>query len=51
LAEEPQLVVVAAPPDVTADVVQKALGDYPSSVVVDIASVKATIQAPAGTRR
>lgn len=41
---QPQLVVVAAPPDVTADVVEKALADYPSAVVVDIASVKATIQ-------
>jgi prephenate dehydrogenase len=39
----PQLVVVAAPPDVTADVVAKALADYPDSVVVDIASVKAEI--------
>src|ERR671912_260905 len=39
----PQLVVVAAPPDVTADVVAKALSDYPGSVVVDIASVKADI--------
>lgn len=41
----PQLVVVAAPPDVTADVVAGALADYPESVVVDIASVKADIQA------
>lgn len=41
----PQLVVVAAPPDVTADVVAKALADYPDSVVVDIASVKADIEA------
>jgi prephenate dehydrogenase len=41
--EVPQLVVVAAPPDVTADVVAKALADYPESVVVDIASVKAGI--------
>lgn len=40
---QPQLVVVAAPPDVTADVVEKALADYPTAVVVDIASVKATI--------
>jgi prephenate dehydrogenase len=40
---EPQLVVVAAPPDVTADVVCQALADYPSAVVVDIASVKADI--------
>ena len=39
----PQLVVVAAPPDVTADVVYKALADYPGAVVVDIASVKAGI--------
>ncbi|MDJ0458876.1 prephenate dehydrogenase [Pseudarthrobacter phenanthrenivorans] len=39
----PQLVVVAAPPDVTADVVSKALADYPDAVVVDIASVKADI--------
>ncbi len=39
----PQLVVVAAPPDVTADVVCQALADYPGSVVVDIASVKADI--------
>ncbi|TNB73421.1 prephenate dehydrogenase [Arthrobacter sp. BB-1] len=39
----PQLVVVAAPPDVTADVVAAALSDYPDSVVVDIASVKAEI--------
>lgn len=41
---QPQLVVVAAPPDVTAQVVEKALADYPRSVVVDIASVKASIQ-------
>lgn len=41
----PQLVVVAAPPDVTADVVARALADYPASVVVDIASVKAEILA------
>jgi len=37
--------VVAAPPDVTADVVARALTDYPESVVVDIASVKAAILA------
>jgi prephenate dehydrogenase len=39
----PQLVVVAAPPDVTAEVVTTALSDYPDAVVVDIASVKAGI--------
>jgi prephenate dehydrogenase len=43
-SEQPELVVVAAPPDVTADVVERALGDYPAAVVVDIASVKAGIQ-------
>lgn len=43
--DAPELVVVAAPPDVTADVVAGALADYPDSVVVDIASVKADILA------
>ncbi|MBP2415024.1 prephenate dehydrogenase [Arthrobacter stackebrandtii] len=41
----PQLVVVAAPPDVTAQVVADALTGYPSAVVVDIASVKGAILA------
>ena len=40
----PELVVVAAPPDVTAHVVHQALEAYPGAVVVDIASVKAGIQ-------
>lgn len=48
--EPPQLVVVAAPPDVTADVVEGALRDYPDAVVVDIASVKAGIQAELRSR-
>lgn len=48
--EQPELVVVAAPPDVTADVVQRALTDYPEATVVDIASVKAGIQAELRTR-
>lgn len=39
----PELVVVAAPPDVTAQVVAGALLRYPSAVVVDIASVKASV--------
>lgn len=39
----PQLVVVAAPPDVTADLVARALADYPASFVIDIASVKSGI--------
>ncbi|WP_427132671.1 prephenate dehydrogenase [Pseudarthrobacter sp. S9] len=48
--EQPELVVVAAPPDVTADVVERALADYPQAVVVDIASVKAGILADLRTR-
>jgi prephenate dehydrogenase len=48
--EQPELVVVAAPPDVTADVVERALADYPHAVVVDIASVKAGIQAELRSR-
>jgi prephenate dehydrogenase len=43
--EQPELVVVAAPPDVTADVVERSLADYPAATVVDIASVKAAILA------
>ncbi|WP_136519900.1 MULTISPECIES: prephenate dehydrogenase [Cellulomonas] len=37
---EPALVVVAAPPDVTADAVRDALAAHPSAVVTDVASVK-----------
>ena len=37
---EPKLVVVATPPDVTADVVERALRTFPNSVVTDVASVK-----------
>ena len=48
--EQPELVVVAAPPDVTADVVERALADYPEATVVDIASVKAGIQAELRSR-
>ncbi|MGG5173003.1 prephenate dehydrogenase [Pseudarthrobacter sp. J1738] len=50
LDSAPELVVVAAPPDVTVDVVQKALGDYPEAIVVDIASVKAGIAAELADR-
>ena len=37
---EPALVVVATPPDVTADVIERALRTFPTSVVTDVASVK-----------
>jgi prephenate dehydrogenase len=40
---EPDLVVVAAPPDVTASVVVAALRRWPSAVVTDVASVKESI--------
>lgn len=39
-ADTPALVVVAAPPDVTADVVARELLAYPEAVVTDVASVK-----------
>ncbi|WP_373278142.1 prephenate dehydrogenase [Zhihengliuella halotolerans] len=42
-ALEPQLVVVAAPPDVAAAVVADALRVYAGATVIDIASVKASI--------
>lgn len=37
---EPALIVVAAPPDVTADVVRAELAAHPHAVVTDVASVK-----------
>ena len=39
-ADEPDLVVVAAPPDVTADLVVELLHRYPRAVVTDVASTK-----------
>ncbi|WP_198147884.1 prephenate dehydrogenase [Microbacterium sp. XT11] len=39
-ADSPALVVVAVPPDVTADVVEAELRRYPDAVVTDVASVK-----------
>ncbi|WP_426324872.1 prephenate dehydrogenase [Microbacterium sp. E-13] len=38
--DEPSLVVVAVPPDVTADVIQRELARFPHAVVTDVASVK-----------
>jgi prephenate dehydrogenase len=38
--DAPSLVVVAVPPDVTADVVQAELAAHPDAVVTDVASVK-----------
>ena len=42
--EEPALVVVAAPPDVTAGLVGAALHTFPTASVTDVAGVKAAIQ-------
>ncbi|WP_414686229.1 prephenate dehydrogenase [Microbacterium sp. LMI12-1-1.1] len=39
-SDQPSLVVVAVPPDVTADVIQRELARYPGAVVTDVASVK-----------
>ncbi len=41
---QPELVVVATPPDVTASTVVDALRTYPGAVVVDIASVKVSVR-------
>ncbi|MET0735582.1 MAG: prephenate dehydrogenase [Microbacterium sp.] len=38
--DEPALVVVAVPPDVTAEVIERELADFPRAVVTDVASVK-----------
>ncbi|MCA1307967.1 prephenate dehydrogenase [Microbacterium esteraromaticum] len=38
--DAPTLIVVAVPPDVTADVIQAELAAYPGAVVTDVASVK-----------
>lgn len=39
-ADDPALIVVAVPPDVTADVIERELSRYPRAVVTDVASVK-----------
>ena len=41
--DDPDLVVVAAPPDVAADVVVESLGRWPEAVVTDVASVKGSV--------
>lgn len=38
--DRPTLIVVAVPPDVTADVVERELRQHPGAVVTDVASVK-----------
>ncbi len=41
--DAPELVVVAVPPDVVADIVQRELRDFPGAVVTDVTSVKGSI--------
>ncbi len=41
--DEPQIVVVCVPPDVTASVIVRELSAYPRAVVTDVASVKRPI--------
>jgi prephenate dehydrogenase len=38
--DDPSLIVVAVPPDVTADVIERELVRHPNAVVTDVASVK-----------
>lgn len=42
-AETPDIVIVAVPPEQTAQAVAEALRDWPQAVVTDVASVKGTI--------
>ena len=43
--DEPGLIVVAVPPDVTAESVARALGEHPDALVTDVASVKGSVLA------
>lgn len=42
-AEDPQIVVVATPPDVAAQTIATALATYPNATVTDVASVKTSL--------
>lgn len=41
--DEPQLVVVCVPPDVTAEIVARELAAFPDAIVTDVASVKLAV--------
>ncbi|MEJ3403617.1 prephenate dehydrogenase [Rathayibacter sp. YIM 133350] len=43
--DEPQLIVVAVPPDVTASVIAAELAAFPTAIVTDVASVKLAVLA------
>lgn len=38
--DDPRIIVVCVPPDVTAQIVERELHDYPNALVTDVASVK-----------
>lgn len=42
-SDEPQLVVVCVPPDVTAEIVARELAAFPDAIVTDVASVKLAV--------
>ena len=48
---DPDLVIVATPPDVAADAVNRALDAFPQAVVTDVASVKEIVLADVGDGR
>lgn len=41
--DDPKLIVVCVPPDITATIVARELKDFPAAIVTDVASVKAAI--------
>lgn len=41
--DQPSLIVVCVPPDITADVVARELNEFPTATVTDVASVKSVI--------
>ena len=43
--DDPKLIVVAVPPDATAEVVARELAAYPAALVTDVSSVKTAIRA------
>ena len=48
--DQPKIIVVCVPPDVTADVIEAELTAFPEAVVTDVASVKLSPFANSGSR-
>ena len=51
VGDDPALVIVAVPPDATADVVAQELAAWPNALVTDVASVKGGILSELARRR